>query len=133
MKYDILAEELANDPEGRGYAGMTDAAVAVSMGVVDRPRNRTSISGDEVFQSLESQAIWDGLSADQRDNFLSFCARDFIDPFAPANVALVVSIFGGGSGTITNLQEARVDLISRAEERGLQPVSTQHITNVRAM
>ena len=133
MNYDLLKPEVLGDPLGRGYGAMTDAEASTRINLVDRPRNRTSMSGDEVFQSVESLAVWNGLTSDQRGEFLSFCARDSIDPFGTMNVSLVVSIFGPGSPTVANLQSARVELISRPVELGLATVSTQHIMNVRAM
>ena len=136
MNYDLLKPEVLGDPLGRGYGAMTDAEASTRINLVDRPRNRTSMSGDEVFQSLESQAIWDGLTTDQRDNFLSFCARDTIDPFGAANVALILSIFGGGSATVANLQSARVELVSRPVELNMLGASAEvgpsHIAIARA-
>lgn len=115
-----IRDELLNDPLARGYAGMTDQQAADDLNTSYRTRNRTSMSGDEIFQAIESQVVWDGLTADQRLEFLSLCGRDILDPFGTANVNLVISIFGGGSTTITNLNTARVESITRAEELGLR-------------
>ena len=114
-----LKDELATDPLGRGYDAMSDQELVDSLNVADRQRNRTSMSGDEVFQNVASRADWDGLRDTQRTQFLAFFGRDAIDPFAGANVELVKSIFGNGSATVSNLTAARVEIVSRAVERGL--------------
>ena len=136
MNYEALKAEALDDPLGRGYGAMTDADASTRINLVDRPRNRTTMSGDEVFQSVESLAVWNGLTADQRGEFLSFCARDSIDPFGTMNVSLVVSIFGPGSPTVANLQSARVELVSRPVELNMLGASVEvgpaHIAIARA-
>ena len=124
-----LEDEVLNDPLVRGYNGtgsenagpgpMTDAQVSASLHAVNRPRNRTSMSGDEVFLSIASRADWDALTVDDRLLFTAFCGRDNIDPFGGANEELVKSIFGDASATINNLNNARVETISRVTERSL--------------
>ena len=133
-----LREELLTDPLTRGYSGMSDQAAADDLNLIylvsPRTRNRESMTGDEVFQSIESQTIWDGLSADQRSEFLHLCGRDSIDPFGTANVDAVKSIFGDGSATVTALAVARVEDISRAEELPdvRSPVTRNHVVAARA-
>ncbi len=121
---DALRDELLNDPLGRGYGNMSDQEAADELNAIwvdpdTRERNRTSMAGDEVFQSIESQAIWDALASDQRLEFLALCGRDIIDPFGSANVNLVKSIFGDASPTVNNLAAARVEDITRAQELGI--------------
>ena len=128
-----IRDELLTDPLVRGYAGMTDQQAADDLNTSYRTRNRSSMSGDDVFQSIESQVVWDGLTADQRIEFLSLCGRDVLDPFGAANVNLVISIFGGGSTTITNLNTARVESITRAVELGLAtPVHSESVKSGRS-
>ena len=115
-----LKTELATDPLGRGYVGMTDEEAANDLNTSYRTRNRTEMTGDEVFQSIESQAIWEGLTANQRLEFLSLCGRDILDPFGAANVNLVKSIFGAASATVTALNAARIESITRAQELGFR-------------
>ena len=143
-----LKTEIDTDPLGRGYeeAGaanpgpdpMTDLAAADDMNTAYRTRNRTSMTGDEVFQSIDSRADWDALTADDRLLFTAFCGRDSIDPFASANVELVKSVFGNASATVTNLSAARVEPISRAQElrdanpRFPVPVQVGEVATARA-
>ena len=111
-----LKTEHDDDPLGRGFSGMSDQEFVDSMNALDRSRNRTSMTGDEVFKNIESKAIWDGLTGDQRLEFLSLCGRDILDPFADANEDVVKTIFGNTSATVIALQAARVEAISRAQE-----------------
>ena len=129
---DLLKDELLNDPLGRVYSGMSDQAAADDLNTSYRTRNRVSMTGDEVFQAIESQAIWDGLTADQRLEFLALCGRDTIDPFGAANVNLVKSIFGDPSTTVSNLSTARVESITRAVELGLGSVKSRNIGYARS-
>lgn len=126
-----LNTEIDTDPLGRGYVGMTLQQAADDLNDdTQRSRNRTSMTGDEVFAAIESQAVWDALTDAQRLEFLSLCGRDTLDPFSTANVALVTSIFGA-SVTLTNLQNARVESVSRATELGIGTVSAGHVEYVR--
>lgn len=133
----ILANEINTDPLGRGYAGMTDAQVAANLNIVYRTRNRTSMTGDEVFQATvpaEYNALPDGSAnntTDDQAHWLAFCGRAEIDPFATANVQFVTSIFGGGSGTVAALNAARVENVSRGVELGLGTVGEGDVWDVR--
>ena len=129
-----LKTEITDDPESRGYAAMTDQQVADDLNTAYRSRPRESMSGDEVFISVASRADWDALTDTQRTQFLAFCGRETMDPFAGANVELVKSIFGDASATIANLAAARVEAITRAQELpGVRsPVTQQHVKAARA-
>ncbi len=134
-----LRNELLTDPLSppRGYAAMSDQEAAADLNISYRTRDRSSMSGDEVFKSVASRTDWDGLTDTQRTQFLAFCGRDSIDPFAGANVELVKSIFGDASVTVSNLSAARVESITRAEElRDANsdfpvPVLPRHVTAAR--
>ena len=140
-----LRDELLNDPliPPRGYSTMTAREATDDLHTVYRTRNRTSMTGDEVAQQAddaELDALDDGSAnntADVKSHWLAFCARQSVDPFAAANVQLVISIFGAGSQTVINLQAARVEAISRAEElRDTNsdfpvPVLPRHVTAAR--
>ena len=131
-----LKTELTDDPLARGYSGMTDQQAADDLNTVYRTRNRTSMTGDEVFQALESQSVWESRTPDQRIEFLSLCARDSIDPFASANVDVVISVFGAPApgNTTENLQVNRVENITRAVElpNVRAPSTAQHVKQARA-
>ena len=125
----ILSDELLNDPLGRGYSTMIDLEAADSLNIVDRPRNRELMTGSELLANTDS-AEYNSLTDSKRDQWLSLCGVDSIDPFGSV-VQIVIQIWGGGSTTISNLQAARIILISRAQELGLGQVNEGHIQGVR--
>ncbi len=138
-----LKNELLTDPGGRGYNGpgvvnpgpdpMTDQKVTDDLNTKYETRNRSSMSGDEVFLSIANRADWDGLTDSKKTHFLSLCARQSIDPFGAANVELVKSIFGDSSQTVTNLSAARVESITRAQKIEIRsPVRVGHVQAARS-
>ncbi len=137
---DDLKAELTNDPLTRGYAAMTDQQAVVDLNTVYRTRNRMSMTGDEIAQQadpIEYNALEDGAAnntADIKSHWLALCARASVDPFASANVELVTAIFGAGSTTISNLQTARLESITRAQELpGVRsPVKVGHVQVARS-
>lgn len=136
----VLSVELTSDPETLGYPvsdqGATDLINSLTTG---RTRNREFMTGDEIAQQAddtELDALDDGSAnntADVKSHWLHLCTRDTIDPFAVANVHLVVSIFGSGSQTVLNLQAARVETVSRATELGLGIVRVGDVIRARAV
>ena len=119
----ILSDELTNDPLGRNYTGMTDEQAAADLNTVYRSRNRTSMTGDEIFQATDA-AQWGALTNSEKTQWLAFCGRQEVAPFGPANVAFVQSLIGGQ--TTINLAALRVEPISRAEELSI-PVTTGYV------
>ncbi len=124
-----LTDEIVNDPEGRGYAGMTDAQVADDINLVNRQRNRDTMSATEVlnainkgefnaFTAVDQVRVWDVLHFHE------------LNPFG-LEADLFVDIFGGGSATIVALQAIRVEVITRAQELGLGSVREGTVTRAR--
>lgn len=121
---ETLEAEVTTDPLGRGYSGMTDEQVVVSLNAVDRDVIKPSLSGDEIFNAAdgaELAALAKGTTAQKAEfqMFLSICARDSIDPQGNATTRLIREIFGAGSTTLTNLGTLRTQTVSRAVELGL--------------
>lgn len=129
---DALVDELVNDPLPRGYASMDFATMKTSLTTVDRTRNKTSLSGDEVFNAADPTE-YNGLSDAAKSQFIAFCGRDAIDPFAANNVALMTNMFGGGSTTVTNLQTLRTESVSRAQEIGAGECTDGALEQARAI
>ena len=75
-------------------------------------RNKTSLSGDELFNSADTTEQ-NALTSAERSEWLALCARSELDPFGAANVALVVQLYGGGSATVTALNALRVEQVDR--------------------
>ena len=134
---DTLKDELINDPLIRGYSGMTDQQAADDLNTSYRTRNRTSMIGDEIAQAAdptEFNALDDGSAnntADVKGHWLALCGRETIDPFATANVQLVIAIFGGASTTVSNLNVARVKSITRATELEIGFVNARDVGYAR--
>lgn len=126
----ILGDELANDPLTRGYSIMTVLQAADSLNASNIQINKTTMSGSELLASTDS-AEYDALTDVKRDQWLSLCGVDAIDPFGPA-VQIVVNVWGIASTTISNLQTARIETISRAQELGLGLVNEGDVKMARA-
>lgn len=114
-----LKSEITVDPLRRGYSTMTDQQIVDSLNAVNRTRNRTSITGDELFSATD-EVEYIALSSSDRLLWVSFCGRDSIDPFGKANVAFVKDLFGNGSATVLAMAGDRVESVSRADELGVR-------------
>lgn len=141
MDYRILRTEIDADPLGRGYAGMVDGQVADSLNAANRQRNRSLMTGAEIFENTvpaEFAALPEGADVtgkavrNKKLEWLSFCGIVSVDPFGPA-AQFVVNIFGSTSVTVSNLAAARVETISRAAELDLPPVRLSDVTKARAL
>ena len=95
----------------------TDAAVLVFLNE-QVSRNKTSLSGDELFNAADT-GEQDALTSAQRSEWLALCGRDNIDPFGAANVALVVQLFGNPSATRTALIALRTEQMDRCTANGV--------------
>ncbi len=135
---DVLRDELLTDPLVRGYSGMTDEEASDDLNTSYRTRNRPSMTGDEIAQQAdpaEFDLLDDGSqnnTPDTKGHWLALCGRETIDPFATANVQLVIAIFGGGSASVNNLNAARIESITRAAELGLGVVRVGHVGEARS-
>jgi len=113
----ILGDEITSDPLGRGYSTMSDLEAANDLNTIYQEINRTSMTGSELLSHADA-GEYSALIDSKKDNWLSLCGVDSINPFGSA-VQVVIDIWGGGSITIANLQAARVETISRAQELGI--------------
>lgn len=129
MNLDILKIEIDTDPLGRGYSGMTDMQVADSLNTANRSRNKTSVSGSDIFRNVDGTEF-NTKTAEQKRDVLALCAIGDVDPFGPA-ASIITQIFGGGSTTVTTLAAFRVETISRATELGLGTVAEGHVQEAR--
>ena len=132
MDYQALQEELVSDPLERGYSTMSDEEAATDLNTVYRTKTRASMTGDEIFQQTNTSEFV-ALTDHRQSLWLSFCARDQVDPVQSNNVSFVTTLFGSGSVTVSNLADARTEDVSRAVELGLGSVSPGHVTKARAL
>lgn len=127
----VLTNEIDTDPLGRGYSTMSDAEVVVDMYIEYRTRNRTSMSGSELWDATDPTE-YDALSDAGKGQWLSLCGIESHDPFG-VSTQIVVSLFGGGSTTVTALQTARIENISRVVDLELTGVLREgHVAMARS-
>lgn len=129
INLDILSDEMTNDLLVRGYSVMNNQEVADSLNTVNRTRIRASMLGDQIFQQTDA-AQFNSLPNNKQQMWVSFCARETIDPRAAANISFVSFIFSSGA-TSNNLNAARNENISRATERGLATIGEGDVWDVR--
>ncbi len=131
IRYQILKQELDDDPLTRGYSSMTNAEVTVDLTDTDtgRTRNRTEMSASEVFNAIE-QTAFNALSVTDKQLVWDILHLVTLNPFG-LEATLFIDIFGSGTATIIALQAARLQNISKAEEIGIGGVKEGHVERVR--
>jgi hypothetical protein len=109
-----LASELAADPAGIGYPGLSNAAAAAAINAVSgtitiEPR---VVNAQRVVEALDL-GEYDALTAGKRDKLGLLLGRDEIELTAQSK-AVFTDIFGAGTTTRTNVNA----LLSRNGSRG---------------
>lgn len=115
-----LYTELSTDPLARGYSGMTPEEAADDLNTLTTTRELEKLSGGEVYEQVDITEF-QGLTADQQTEVWNIVHLGAVIDVTPGSKARArfVSLFGGVSATITNLQDYITENISRAEELGL--------------
>lgn len=131
MDYQILKDEIINDPLGIGYGVATDEEVANFINTTNRSINRASMSGSEIFKATDS-AQYGALTDAQKDTWLSFCGISEHDPFG-VSAQFVIDLFGLGSATVVALQALRVETVSRGVELGIGNVRVGDVAHARSL
>lgn len=119
--YLALQQELINDPLGRGYSTMSDLEAANDLNTLYRTRNRETMEASEVYNAVD-EAEFVALTADQKQEVWDIVHMGTVNPFG-LEADRFLSIFGGGSNTITTLAELRVENVSRAQELNLGEIN----------
>ena len=133
MNYQVLHDELVDDPLGRGYSSMTDAEAAADLNSDYRTRTRTHLSSAEIYEATDTtefQGKTDVQKVYVRDIWGLGSDVD-VQPDSKART-VYVQIFGGGSVTISNLSAVLRTDISRAEELALGSVTPGDVERARA-
>lgn len=133
MDLGILHDELINDPLTRGYAGMTDEEAANDINTIYRSIQKTTLTGAEIYEQTDIPEF-QGLAASEQA-----WVRDIwglggdikVDAGSKAR-AVYLTVFGGGSATITNLLAELTIAVSRARELGLPSVTPGDVTAAKA-
>ena len=126
-----LADEINSDPLARGYSGMSDQQVADDLNTSYRTKNRDRMSGTEIADAIAA-ADYNALADAQKDRVIGLTNRDSINPFG-FSATVMIDVFGAGSDTITALQAARVDSITRAAELFGKEVKVGHVKDARTI
>ena len=124
-----LKSELSDGHPDTGAYNADDALAANQLNVVNRSRNFTSLTGSEVMNAIV-KADFDGLSAANQQQVWNILHLGTINPFG-IEADMMVSIFGGGSTTITALKAARKESVSRAVEIGIGEIKAGHVFEAR--
>ena len=147
-KFQILKDEIDNDPLGRGYAGTSDQDIANSLNSKDHD-NLVALSSTELrIWAAESarafnirEAISDGTKVDQVRNLSLILDKllgtddGVLDPSIAAHVAMINQLVLAGvlaDSDRTALVAAATQLISRAKQLGLPLAKVGHIQIARA-
>lgn len=133
MNFAVLTAEITGDPLGRGYSGMSDKAVANDLNTTYRTRVLDVLNGGAVYEQVDVSEFA-GLTDAQRAEVWDIVHLGASIPVGPGSKARsrFVSIFGGGSTTISNLAAATTQSISRAEELGLPAVREGDVIKARS-
>lgn len=130
-----LRSELLSDPAILGLSGLSDALAAAKLNAVDTGRtlSRIAVPASEILGAIDDGA-WPSTTIlqDKLRNILS------IDPIDASNVnirGILGAIFpnsGGTAATRTRLLALGTRTVSRAEELGLEVVTTGDVTRARS-
>lgn len=118
MNWTTLKNEIVNDPLGRGYVGMTDAAVAASLNTVNRARSRGVIPAYEVVDAIVSPE-WSALTTGEQRRIELIISAGQVNVLNVNVRAAFLAAFGAGTTTRTNLAALQTENISRVTELGL--------------
>jgi len=125
-----LQTELQTDPLEIGYVGMTDEAIRTSLYTVNRDVNKSSMTGSEIMNAIDS-GEFNALVADDQQRVWNILHLSTINPFG-VEATMMTTIFGGSSVTIMTLAVIRKSTVSRASELGLGRVALSDITKARS-
>lgn len=134
MNLQALKNELTAGHPGTGPYSPDDVTAADQLNAVNRTREKGTISGAQIYNAIVP-AEWTALTNAQRDNVRDiFHLGDSIDVRTGTNARTVLlSIFGPGTGTRTNLAAAVQEPCSRAVELFGQSVTPSHIADARRL
>lgn len=125
-----LTTELAGDLEGRGYAGMTDEMATADLLTEYRTAPVETVSGQEIFEAVVP-AEYAALSAESKSLLHAIIGMGTIRVGGTNTKAALLSMFGQGTTTRTNLATLQTTPCSRASELGIQGLKTIHVQRVR--
>ncbi len=114
---DKLKVELAAGHPDTGAYDADDSVAADELNAVNRTRNKTAMTGSEVFNAI-TEAHFTSLQASKKQEIWDILHLGNLDPFG-LEADRFVDIFGAGASTIITLQALRVEDVSRAVEQAI--------------
>jgi hypothetical protein len=113
----VLKAELDSDPLGRGYAAMGHDQAATDGNTPYRNLPRATMNGSEILNSINS-AEWAALTGPEQQTVWNLLHLGDLNPYG-VEADMMITVFGGGSVTISTLASIRTTTVSRAQELGL--------------
>lgn len=127
-----LKAEIDSDPDGRGYAGMTDVEIAVDLNLPRIDRDRSGVQATEVYNAID-QGEWAALTdADRQEIWDILHMGGTLNPFGREAIRFQ-AIFPQPGITLSALNAMRVEQISRAADLGLGVVRAGHVAIAKAI
>lgn len=127
----LKAELLAGHPD-TGVYDADDQLAADQLNVVNRTRNRTTVSGRAVKEAFSGQAgEWTAILAEGRSEVLALVSRDDLDPFGVDALMFQQAIGGNAPNALAALIAYRVESVSRGVELGFGDLTAANIQTAR--
>lgn len=131
---DVLKAELDIDPLGRGYSGMDDAAVVVSINdaTSGQTLNVDSLNATQLYEAIDT-AEFDALSADQKtavDRILGLGDGINVSSSSKAKAVLMAAFVAESATRAAIVAIVKRD-VSRATELGLPRIKVGHVQEAR--
>ncbi len=132
MDLAALKAELSGVHPGTALAYDSDDAIAAEqLNAVNRTRNRNSMTGSEVLNSIDS-GEWSTRTAEQKQVIWDIVHLGDVNPFG-VEATLITDAFSGAGGlTMAALAAARLEPISRAVELEFGFVKVGYVEQARA-
>ena len=129
MNLTILKAEITNDPAGLGYSGKTDDQICALINAKTRSKHVELLTPSQILNAVV-YSEWTAKTATQQQVIWNLLGMGSINPWG-VEASIFTTVFGAGSATITALAALRVQVISRAEELGLETVYVGHLIDAR--
>lgn len=130
MDLDILKAELLAGHPGTGAYNSDDFVAAGELNVVNRTRNRATVTGSEILNSTDD-VEFGALTVQNQELWLALCGVEDVDTASGVAKSLEADLFGGGTTTRTNLAAIRSQDVSRGQELGLGRVGQGDVEDAR--
>jgi hypothetical protein len=125
---DILKDEIQNDPNARGYSGMTDAEIVDRLFVADVPMSITRVTGEQLVAATDA-GDFGALSEPQRDLWRLLVSRASVD-LTPDVWGRIESLWSG-TNTLSAVETLRTRQVTTIEALGLPNIGEHHVKEAR--